>query len=210
MVVPTATSLCEVVVDIISGFEQAESEKVFKDEKNNTTLLAGIIFNTNSFRDPKTTSSALQKAALLISGGAKRQEIIQYLFKTKSLQQLQLWGRALARLTEYPDKQILTAVLTKSDLEKTHSNLSSLPEVCKDIIEMVTGYSLLVLIAEGLQTIVVGLPHENISEFAKQILGTEIKVKSSPLVGQYEYITFETSKPLPELQEQLNRIIQSR
>lgn len=204
LIEPTVSSLCELIYDIAVKFDVDLTENI------NTSLLAGIISETASFRDPKTTPAALQKSSDLISKGARQQDIIQYLFKTKSLQQLQLWGRALARITEFPDKKVITAVLTKNDLEKTGDNTELLPLVLKDLIEMVTGYSLIILLVEETRLLIAGLPHENISSIVKEITGQNFVEPQSHLVAQYEYLSLPLSNSLAEVQEKVNTIIKNK
>lgn len=203
---PVATCLSEVVYDLV----KKEFPDVLKDEEATTSLLAGIISQTSSFRDPKTTPQVLMKSSELVASGAKQQDIIRYLFKTKSLQQLQLWGRALARLTEYPEKKVLTAVLTSSDLEKTKSNAQLITSTLKDLIEVVTGYSLIILIAENAEVLIAGLPHENIVSFGEKLIDRELLEKPKPLLGQYQFIQVQFKKPLVEIQQKLVEIIQDR
>lgn len=204
----TASSISEVVMDIIEM-----TPEVLNTEIVSTALLSGIISQTSSFRDPKTTPQAMFKASRLISAGAKQQEIIQHLFKTKPLPLLQLWGRALARLVSLPEKQILTAVVTKSDLEKTHVGVESLPIVVGDIIEMITGYSLVVLLAElptgGVQLILAGMPFEDLSKLSSSFASETIS-KPLALVGKYEYVSLHINRDLEQVQQQLNKLIDTR
>ncbi len=211
----TASSLCEVVMDVVEGLPSNQGGGL-QNEQAATALLAGIISQTASFRDPKTTPAALQKASRLVAAGAKQQDIIQHMFKTKPLPLLQLWGRALARLTAYPDKQALMAVVTASDLEKTHESLESLTTVLRDIIEMVTGYSLVVFLAElpenkGVQALLAGLPFEKLTQMAQQLSGGGETVNPQSLVGKYQYVSLNISGAvLLEVQTKLAQLIESR
>ncbi len=212
LVVTTASSLCEVVMDVIEMLPGGMNEFVA------TGLLAGIISQTSSFRDPKTTPSALQKASRLVAVGGKQQEIIQHLFKTKPMALLQLWGRALARLTARPDKLALTAVVTASDMQKTQSQLDSLPMVLRDIIEMVTGFSLVAFLAElppsadgaigGTQILIAGLPYEKITAMLSELGATGSK--PTALIGQYQYVSSHVVMPMPEVQAKLTQLIEKR
>lgn len=204
----TASSISEVVMDIVEAIPKA-----LTNETISTALLTGIISQTSSFRDPKTTPQAMLKASRLVAAGAKQQDIIQHLFKTKPLPLLQLWGRALARLVSIPEKQVLTAVVTKSDLEKTKVGTEVLPLVVKDIAEMITGYSLIILLAEltssGTQVVIAGLPFEDIKSVAAQLQSpsTENPIQLS---GKYKYISIFLSGDLEKVQGQINEIIENR
>lgn len=205
----TASSISEVVMDIIET-----SPDVLTDENVSTALLAGIISQTSSFRDPKTTPQVLLKASRLVSAGAKQQDIIQHLFKTKPLPLLQLWGRALARVTSLAEKQLLTAILTKSDFEKTSTGAESLAVVVRDIIEMITGYSLVILLAElpkgTVDVVIAGLPFEDLLKVATQFISHSPTLERKQLFGKYEYVSISLNIDLPEAQLRLNKIIESR
>ena len=208
LVVTTQNSLSEIVMDIIEGLPVGLKKDVIT-----TGLLAGIISQTSSFRDPKTTPSALQKASRLVASGARQQDIIQHLFKTKPLPLLQLWGRALARINSQPDKQFLTAVVTASDLEKTNMPIHLLPDVLRDIIEMVSDYPLVAFLAElpegkGVQVLLAGLPFEKITEFVKQLTSTI--AQTTPLVGNYQYVSIKVDGGLQDVQTKLLLLLENR
>ncbi|HEX3099397.1 MAG TPA: hypothetical protein VHQ41_00300 [Patescibacteria group bacterium] len=204
-----ASSICEAVMDLVEAMPNA-----LANETVSTALLAGIISQTSSFRDPKTTPQAMLKASRLVEAGAKQQDIIQHLFKTKPLPLLQLWGRALARLTALQEKQILTAIVTKSDLEKTNVGVESLPIVARDIVEMITGYSLVILLAElpagGVQAVVAGLPFEDLANIATQLGSAGEAIHLTQLTGKYEYISVNLKQDLAQTQQQLSKLIENR
>ncbi len=205
----TASSLSEVVMDLIEAMPGA-----LQNNRAATSLLAGIISQTGSFRDPKTTPQALMKASRLVAAGARQQDIIQHLFKTKPLSLLQLWGRALARLNASPEKSVVTAIVTASDLEKTQVPIESLHVVLKDIIEMVNSYSLAFLVAEvgnnKTQILAAGLPHEDLSQIAKSFNESVQNIKPALLTGKYEFVSFEVNDNLDSVQLKLNELINKR
>ncbi len=214
LVVPVASSLSEILVDILEGLPGGLSRDADGDIVT-TALLAGIIAQTSSFRDAKTTPSALQKASRLVAAGARRKDIIQHLFKTKSLPLLQLWGRALARLTTADNNRVLTAVVTTSDLQKTGIAENELPIVLRDIIEMVTGFSLVVFLAETgteqnpvVTILLAGLPYEKLTELANK-MGSNAE-NPQTLVGQYQFVTFKILENLVAVQNKLTQILESR
>lgn len=207
----TASSFSEVVMDIVEGMPTK-----LKNNRAVTTLLAGIISQTGSFRDPKTTPQSLLKASRLVEAGARQQDIIQHLFKTKPLPLLQLWGRALARLNAFPDKKALTAAVTTADLEKTKVAPDSFSIVVRDIVEMVTGYSLVVFIAEtsteSTHVILAGLPYENVTQIAHQLIGGEKsqEIKCDVLTGKYEWVAFELKGNFENAQQRISDLIERR
>ncbi len=111
-----ATSNAEIIFDLISKYEAN-----LIDETIATSLLTGIISETNSFQHSRTTPQTFMKASQLVSSGARQQEIVGSLFKTKSISFLKLWGRALARLKQDDDIGLVYTVITQSDFEKSHA-----------------------------------------------------------------------------------------
>ncbi len=200
------TSIAEHLMDIALLFPES-----LKQDLVSTGLLAGIIEQTQSFRDPKTTPVTLSKAAQLIEAGARQQDIIQHLFKTKPFPVLQLWGRALARLTSVPDKSLLYSGLTKADMERTSGNPSTLIEVLRDLIEMVSGFNVIALAADtdsGIEMLVAGVPHAKVTEIIQK-LGAPAAL-AHPLLGKYEYVhTLLPAQPLGEIQRLLEQAVVS-
>src|SRR3989344_3204673 len=110
----TATSTAEIVASLIEEFESG-----LMDEHIATSLLTGIIVETNSFQHVKTTPKAFLKASQLIAQGGRHQDIIRELYKTKSISLLKLWGRALARLREIKELAMIYSLVNAQDIEKT-------------------------------------------------------------------------------------------
>ncbi|MDD5749806.1 MAG: hypothetical protein PHO91_03435 [Patescibacteria group bacterium] len=70
------------------------------DQEIATALLAGIIFATKSFQSPKVNPKILTLAGDLIVAGAKREEIVEALYRTKDISALKSWGKILSRLEQ--------------------------------------------------------------------------------------------------------------
>ncbi|HLC44921.1 MAG: hypothetical protein A2722_00310 [Candidatus Doudnabacteria bacterium RIFCSPHIGHO2_01_FULL_50_11] len=137
----TATSTAEILMELLEGFEIG-----LLDGNIATNLLAGILIETNSFQNRRTTPKAFLKASSLISLGANQQEIIKNLYKTKSVNLLKLWGRALARLKEVPDLGLAYSLLKTDDLTKSGSQ--NINEVMEELIASLTDARLILLLAE--------------------------------------------------------------
>lgn len=89
----TVSSSAEIIFNLISSI----NEKLF-DENISTNLLAGIISETESFQNKNTTPKAFLTAASLVSFGANKQNIIRFLYKTKSISLLKLMGKIMSNL----------------------------------------------------------------------------------------------------------------
>ncbi|OIP24954.1 hypothetical protein AUK11_01805 [bacterium CG2_30_37_16] len=86
----TATSTCEILTAVIDGLGSN-----ILDQEIATCLLAGIIDDTASYKNINTTPKSFTVSAQLLAAGANQQEIVNHLFKSKSLNTLKLWGKIL-------------------------------------------------------------------------------------------------------------------
>lgn len=130
LVDPTASSCAEILLTL---FE--EQNISVQDEETATLLLAGIIEKTESFQNFKTTPKALTLASLLINAGAKREEVVKNLYKTKPLALLRLWGRILSKINFNEEKNIIFGEISSDDFIKTNSSSALLPMVMNEIYE---------------------------------------------------------------------------
>lgn len=137
----TATSTTEILMDLLENFESG-----LIDGDISTNLLTGILVETNSFQNIKTTPKAFLRASSLISMGANQQEIIKQLYKTKSIALLKLWGRALARIKEIPELDLSYTKLSVEDIEKSGSD--EIFGVMEELIASLTQAKILILLAE--------------------------------------------------------------
>lgn len=140
----TATSTAEIVANLIEEFESG-----LMDEQIATSLLTGIIVETNSFQHVKTTPRAFMKASQLITQGGKHHDIIRELYKTKSIALLKLWGRALARLKEIKDMAMVYSLVNFSDIEKTSATTDDVAGVMKELVASLTGTKIILFLAEN-------------------------------------------------------------
>lgn len=101
------------------------------DEDVATYLLLGIIADTGSFQHANTTPDAMKVAAELVRRGARQQDIIKNLYKTKKFSTLKLWGKALARLQVDKEARVLWSSLTHAEL----SQMQAKPEDTKGVID---------------------------------------------------------------------------
>ena len=86
----TATSTSEILVSLFEALGLK-----LDDQDIATNLLAGIIYNTQSFRNQSTTPKSLTVAAQLLAAGARQQEIIANFYKKKPIELLKAWGEML-------------------------------------------------------------------------------------------------------------------
>lgn len=150
----TATSSSEILVSLLEEYEAG-----LIDQNIATSLLTGIITETNSFQHVKTTPQAFLKASRLISLGGDHPGIIRELYKTKQISLLKLWGRALARLREVKELGLAYSLLSFSDLTKAESRSEEVAGVMKELVGSLAGRKIVLLLAETAPQEIVGYFH---------------------------------------------------
>jgi len=121
-------SLSEIVFNLIEDIDQ-----VLIDKEIATLLLAGIIWSSENFRNPKTKPQTFQIASLLIEKGADHQKIIQNFYKTKSISQLKLLGQVLKKMTFNQEKEMYWTGLTEQDFKDSQSSSKDLGGVLQEL-----------------------------------------------------------------------------
>ena len=125
----TASSCSEAIFSIM---EKVDPAKI--DERIATCLFAGIIIKTRNFKSSSITPQLLQSAAKLISLGAKKDEIVGELYRSRSLNLFKLWGRALARISGGDSNLLIWSALSANDFQKTGTRIEDLDEVTEELI----------------------------------------------------------------------------
>ncbi|MCC7357763.1 hypothetical protein IT408_04670 [Candidatus Uhrbacteria bacterium] len=116
-----------------------------------TNLLAGMIVKTQSFRTMNVTPRTLQVASQLLTLGARREEIVHGLWRTKTVPTLKLWGRALTRLEQDTSCGIIWTTLTRQDFLESETSSDALTGIVQELISYAPEASIIVLIYEDEQ-----------------------------------------------------------
>lgn len=104
------------------------------DEHIATCFLTGMVAKTKSFKTPNVTPKTLKVAGALINKGARRDEIIEKLYRTRSVETLRLWGRALARLKADPEHGMVWTLLTKQDFVNAGAGEAALEDIVDELL----------------------------------------------------------------------------
>ncbi|MBI2634672.1 DHH family phosphoesterase [Candidatus Peregrinibacteria bacterium] len=118
------------------------------DEDIATLLLTGIITDTGSFQNANTTPKSFEVSSELIALGARQQEIIQYIYKTKQLSQLKLWGRILSKIQTDDKYRIVWSVVSQQDFRDTGSSPEQTGDLIDELMTNATGAEVVILIKE--------------------------------------------------------------
>ena len=139
----TSTSVCEVLLAL---FEAWNSESI--GEETATMLLTGMVAKTQSFKSPSVSPKTLQNASRLVSKGAKRDVIVDHLFRIRSVPTLRLWGRALARLKADRDVRLVWTLLSAQDFLQAGAGEEDLPDVIDELLSHAADADAVVILFE--------------------------------------------------------------
>lgn len=118
------------------------------DEAVTTCLLTGIIQQTKNFKTANLTPRTLLTTSELIDRGARREEIVDHLYRSRDINSLKLWGRILNNLRAENDNSLLWSVLTASDFIETASSPDKLIDLIDELIANVPSTKLVAMIYE--------------------------------------------------------------
>ena len=111
-----------------------------------TCLLAGIISKTNNYKNNNLTPRTLLTSSKLISLGARREDIINQLYRSRPLSVLKLWGKILNNLKTNSDKQLIWSVLDKHDSSLLVKEGLNIREIVEEISTSVPESKLILII----------------------------------------------------------------
>jgi len=131
LVEPTSSSCAEIITDFSNSFFPNQITSPLA-----TCLLAGIIEETRSFQKTNTTPQTFNLASLLITRGAEKEKIIQFLYKTKPLQYLKLWGRLLGGLEFDKEKSLVWMLIESAEFEQLQPSLEDLISISEEINDL--------------------------------------------------------------------------
>lgn len=141
----SSTSVCEILVSLI---ESLGRDRPLFDSEIATALLTGIITDTGSFQNTNTTPKSLTVAAQLVAIGAKREEIINAVFRTYPLSTLKLWGRMLTSVRVESKEKFAWAIATKNDFLFAGAKEEETSGAIDQFLKSIPGIDFVILIAE--------------------------------------------------------------
>lgn len=139
----TATATAEILVGLIEALGPS-----LIDEDVATALLTGIISDTGSFQHSHTTPKSLTIAAQMVGFGARQQEIIKNLFKTKSLTTLKLWGKILMDIKFDPEHKLSWSAVPLQYFAETGAKKEETGGVIDELMTSVPGADIVLLLTE--------------------------------------------------------------
>jgi len=142
-----ASSTSELLFKLIEDLGEIEKQELI-DEEVATLLLAGIITDTGSFQNANTTPKSFKTSAKLVGYGARQQEIIQHIYKTKQLSQLKLWGRVLSKIKTDDNYRIVWSSVSQQDARDTGSMVEETGDIIDNLLSNAPGAEVVLLFKE--------------------------------------------------------------
>lgn len=143
----TAASSSELVLRVIRSLE-SEFNKKLLDEDVATLILTGIITDTGSFQNSNTTPRSFELSADLIEAGARQQEIIRHVYKTKQLSTLKLWGRVLSKIEFDEPHRIVWSTVTADDFAKAEATENATDGLIDELLSNAPGAEVILLLKQ--------------------------------------------------------------
>lgn len=141
-----ATSTAEILVSLFESLSTKDAPLIDADVA--TCLLTGLIYDTSSFQNINTTPKSLTVAAQLVAAGAKQQEIVKNLYKTKSMETLKLWGLVLTKVREDKADKFLWSSVSKDEINKTGADEGALSGVVDELLKSAVDVDFVMLLSE--------------------------------------------------------------
>lgn len=137
----TATSTAEILTALVDGLGAN-----LLDADIATCLMTGIIDDTASFKNVNTTPKSFTVSAQLLAAGAKQQEIINNLYKSKSINTLKLWGKILDGLTL--EENCVWATVSHDEYAGLESSMEDIYGVINELLATIPDANTVIIFVE--------------------------------------------------------------
>jgi len=165
----TTASTAEVLFSLLKKLGEE-----YINEEIATALLTSMIANTRSFKTDNIKPHTLALASKLISMGAKRDYIVQNLYRTRTINSLKLWGQALSHLQSDKETGLVWTTITREDFVRSGADENDLYEIVDELIGNSPEAKMTLLIHE----------HKN-TDTVHAILTTEKEYHAKNLLGAF-------------------------
>lgn len=129
-IVKTCSSASEVVYGVLKNMLNIEINSVAGE-----CLYTGIVTDSGSFQYENTSENTFKIAGELISTGIDRDEIINQVFKSKSLGFIKVLGLALSSMTILEDKKMTYFTLTKKFMDENNIKKDETDGIVEKMLE---------------------------------------------------------------------------
>ncbi|MBI4023314.1 hypothetical protein HY375_04075, partial [Candidatus Berkelbacteria bacterium] len=95
-----------------------------------------------------TTPKSFTVAAQLVAAGARQQEIVQHIYKTKPLSTLKLWGTVLSKIQEDRERRFIWSTVAAGDFKAFDAADSETGGVIDELLKTVPAIDFALLLSE--------------------------------------------------------------
>lgn len=138
-----SVSNSEIIFELL---EDKNAEQL--DENIATCLLAGIISKTKNFKNINLTPDTLLKTSKLINLGARREEIIDNLYRSRDFKTLKLWGKILSNLNSAANGLLIWSSIKKEDFLESGASEDSILDIIDELIINIPEAKIITIIFE--------------------------------------------------------------
>lgn len=135
-----AASSCEIVVALADLLGWVLTPDIA------TCLLTGVYTDTGGLLHSNTSAAVYRTVARLLRAGARRQEIVQAVFRTAKVSTLRLWGRVLENI-DLTNEGVVVAAVRESDFRATGASYPELTGAI-DYVNAVPGMRFSMILSE--------------------------------------------------------------
>lgn len=180
-------SNAEIIFNLINHYD-----KDLLNEDIATCLLAGIISKTKNYKNPNLTPRTLLTSSKLISAGARREEIVQHLYRSRPLSSLKVWGQILNKLETDTTHGLTWSILDLENKEFSDYQSLHLEELAEEIFNSSPTIRILLIIiklstASKIQVIA----------FANKGQSATLALKEFKLINSGKYESVAEISPIP-------------
>jgi nanoRNase/pAp phosphatase (c-di-AMP/oligoRNAs hydrolase) len=195
-------SSTEILFNLFNSYDRS-----LIDDDIATCLLAGMIIATKSFKTNNISPQALGTASQLIAMGARREEIVNHLYRSRSLNLLKLWGIVLARLSSTLDSRIISSIINLDDFQKTKTETKDLYDVIDELIVNIPQAKIIVLMYE---LIAGGIKQVEVMIYGVKNLDVASLVSELNPIGNKSLVRIKSLKPIKEFEKEIITLLSEK
>jgi phosphoesterase RecJ-like protein len=173
-----------------------------------TCLLTGIISKTRNFKTANITPDTLTTTSTLISQEARREEIVNRLYRSHDISALKLWGVVLSRLSANKNNHVIWSMVTANDFLKTGANKNDLGGVMDELMANLPEAKLIVIFYEILDKD--GVSSTSFLIHSPKNINLLDLVREYNPRGDERLVEIETKKKLEEIKEEIIELIDKK
>jgi phosphoesterase RecJ-like protein len=178
------------------------------DDDIATCLLAGIISKTKNFKTANVTPDTLAATSSLISKDARREEIVNKLYRSRGIGVLKLWGIILSRLTYAKNGQIIWSAVTNNDFLKTDTSKNDLNDIVDELIANIPEAKVIIIFYEVIDA--AGKINVNFLVHSPKNINVLDLTRDYNPKGDEKMVEIETKKQLEEIKEEIIALIDKK